>query len=135
MQIEKLGVRITDVPLLQTIVISTTCVEIGSTALTCTEVEEMRDALNEALTAYYELSGARREAVHGFAVDQVLTGDEELPLGTIVVDGEQDRWKLGPHGWGTSSSSGHATDDGVTPLHKVVMDYTPVTIIHLPDAQ
>jgi len=34
-----------------------------------------------------------------FWIGQVLAGDENPPIGTVVFDAEEDNWRKGEHGW------------------------------------
>jgi len=129
MKIEKLGVRITDVPLLQNVIITPEHIEINGKSFAGAEVQEMRDALTEALTAYTELSATfGNPPATGFFIGQELTGDEQLPVGTVVVDKDNDLWTFRGDLWES------ADDDTVSVNHwpGTVERYAPVTIMSLP---
>lgn len=134
MRIEKLGVKITDTPWEITV---TPPVEIGGEMRgirfagqdwTREATEQVRDALTAAL-AEYDAMTTTKSAAPQFTVGQELAGDEHLPLGTVLMDGEGDRWyHLMP---GLYSTDRGATDPSRT-LSVIVSCYRGAKIVSLP---
>jgi len=94
---------------------------------------EVRDALTEALRQLDCLTGAEpSEPVRssGFHVGQVLTGEEDLPIGTVVEDSDKspDTWTFRGDLWET-------TDGDTVSVQRwrgTIEHYGPVTIVSLP---
>ncbi len=93
---------------------------------------EVRDALTEALRQLDILTGAESNPEHcGFTVGQVLTGEEDLPIGTVAEDSDPnhpDTWTFRGDLWETSDG------DTVSVNHwkGTVEHYGPVKIVSLP---
>lgn len=95
------------------------------------EIEELRDALIAALAEYDAMTTTTEPAASPFMVGQMLTGDEDLPTGTVVRDSDRngsDTWTNEGNQWVT------ADGDHVSAQHwpGTVKHYGPVTIVSLP---
>lgn len=124
-----MGVKISDIPYLVEIVIADgrARVDDGDNAWYCEieQLREMRDALDAAIR---ELEpGVTPTPVTLFALGQVLTGDEDLPIGTVVRDEGETYWTLKPGGWTCSDSNAPRWT-----LDRLARTYGPVTIVGLP---
>lgn len=120
MKIENMGVRISEVPYLGSIVIADGQAQIGgSRHYEIAEVREMRDALDAAIR---EMEPAAPVTL--FALGQVLTGDEDPPIGTVVKDEDETCWTLKPGGWTCGGSK--------WTLDRLARGYGPITIVSLP---
>jgi hypothetical protein len=92
-------------------------------------IERVRD-LRDALTAAIEAAESNiMPPVRLFTPGQTLTGNEDLPIGTYVLDDAKDIWIVGPRGLGMERGAG---PKGEYPLRQIVNDYGPVTIASLP---
>lgn len=136
MKIEKLGVRITDVPLLLLIDVTPQGILFNGaeyTTLTVAEVEELRDALTEALKAHTDLTTVtyayEPPAPPAFTIGQELTGEEDLPPDTVVADCDGDRWRKRELGW---VRIGEYPSSSVYSLPRLFDQFAPITIVSLP---
>lgn len=95
------------------------------------EIEALRDALTEALKQYDALGTTPAPfPVFTFYVGQEINGTEDLPVGTRVIDSEEDVWELrSPEHWtlpdNTIISRKSFRDS-------IVRRYAPMTIVSLP---
>lgn len=136
MKIEKLGLVITAGTGSAETVIKVTPdqFELNGAARCRAEIEELRDALTAALAEYDTLTAATEQpapTASAFTVGQVLTGDEDLPVGTVVQDSDwrgADTWTFEGDQWVTPYG------DYASAQHwpGTVERYGPVKIVSLP---
>lgn len=91
------------------------------------EAVDVAHALSTAVEKHDAMTRTQEQPVPAFAVGQVLTGDEDLPIGTEVSDCEGDLWVMRSNG----SLSLHQPE-GSTPLRAIVRELSPVKIMSLP---
>lgn len=138
MKIQSRGVEITDVPGVERITVEQDSIEIqmqqASDWYPISQVAQIRNALDAALAEHAKFDTAmttpNTELVPAFTVGQVLTGTEDLPVGTVVVDGDLnggDRWTVRENGLLSLTQP-----EGTTRLRAIVRELAPVTIVSLP---
>lgn len=94
-----------------------------------TEARELRDALSAAIE-HAERMSAPVESPSTFAVGQALDGTEDLPIGTVIQDCDDDRWYVKQDGkLRLFSAPGYK---GIYALSEVVAKSGPLTIVSLP---
>lgn len=134
MKIENMGVKITGVHYLGTIEINTDGIVIGGSFRERVDVEEMRDALTEALRQYDAMTATAEPApiapTPGLAPGQRLDGTETLPDGAVVQDADGENWCVIPSGNLTLRTP--RVDDFGWTLARLVDEYAPVHIVSLP---
>lgn len=104
----------------------------GSTVMTLEYLHEIRTAVELAIENAESMIAPANlplKPVRLYMPGQELSGDEDLPIGTVVTDGDNDGWIVGPNGLGMESGTGQ---NGDTPLKQIVDDCFPVTIVSLP---
>lgn len=99
MKIEKLGVRITDVPFFDAIQVIETGIVIEDEGrnfgFEVHQVKQMRDALTAAIEAAEQMAG--QGAAPEFTVGQLITNSSAvLPVGTVIRDNDPED---GPDEW------------------------------------
>jgi hypothetical protein len=136
-KIQKLGVIITEIPGVKKIEVSADCITLhgfGSHSMPeefgLPETRQLRDALTAAVQEAERMVEPTAEPVRLFTPDQILSGDEDLPIGTVVVDKTGDQWGLGDFGWGTDTPEPYF--EGTTTLTSIVEHWAPVRIVSLP---
>lgn len=121
MRIEKLGVVITaGTGSAETVIkVMAEHFELNGAWRQRAEIEELRDALTAALAEYDAMTATTEQIAPGapaFTVGQVLTGDEDLPIGAKVNDKDGEPWDI-------------AAD---LPLKDIRKQWAPFTIVSLP---
>lgn len=138
MNIEQLGVRIQlDGDLaIETIRVTPHEIEINGAGHKLSELHEMRDALSAAIDHAERMLAPAEPApeskpVRLFTPDQVLTGYEELPVGTVVKDKDKDLWVRREDRW--ADPRGDELDScSLEGWPAWCRRYAPVTIVSLP---
>lgn len=121
MKIEKLGVKITagsGTVYYEITVSPEDGIYVNGASWARAEAEEIRDALTAALAGYDALNAPPEPApvTPHLAIGQVLSGSEDLPIGTVVRDKDGDPWDI--------------TAD--LPLNNIRKAWAPFTIERLP---
>lgn len=136
MRIESRGVDIIDVPGVERITVERDSVVIDMESkigrYSIAQVAQIRNALDAALEQHAKFDTAMTTPNPAtFQVGQVLAGDEDLPIGTVVRDSDPNRpdtWTLEGTYWRTQDG------DTVSVRHWLgtVEHYGPVKIVSLP---
>jgi hypothetical protein len=137
-KIQKMGVTITEVPGVEKIEVSADHItlygfgcyseihgELMPEAFGLPEARQLRDALSAAIEEAEKMAD-----IPLFIPGQILKGDEDLPIGTVILDDGGDRWGLGEKGWGTDGSE--PVFDQAGNLPNILKRWSPVTIVSLP---
>jgi len=168
MNIEQLGVRITGVPGIQSIEVTARGSIVIDCDFTYSDIDgkivpqsyglpqaiELRDALTAAIEHAERMSGAPAgsdecayhamgkpcsDGRHSFTVGQELTGAEDLPVGTVIRDGDNNaalgfwrRIEVKESGWALvlDDLGRHGTVDNS--LQQIVTECGGATIVSLP---
>ena len=95
------------------------------------EARELRDALSAAIEHAERMTGVEPSApVRLFMPGQVLDGTEDLPIGTVIQDRDDDRWHVKQNGKLRLFSA--PSYEGIYALSEVAAESGPFTIVSLP---
>lgn len=129
-----MGVKITGVHYIGTIEILTDGIVIGGSFRERVDVEEMRDALTEALRQHDAMTTttvpAQPDGMRLLAPGMRLDGTETLPDGTVVEDSDGTDWHVIPTG-NLTLNERREDHTGWTLAH-LMDEYGPVHIVSLP---
>jgi hypothetical protein len=107
---------------------------VGSTVMTVEQLHEIRTAVELAIENAESMIAPANlplKPVRLYMPGQELSGDEDLPIGTVVTDGNKDAWTLRPNGGWTCTGA----DSGRWALDQIIEVYGPTTIVSLPGGE
>lgn len=123
-----MGVKISEVPYLGEIVIADGRARMAASSAWYCDIEQLRELRDALDAAIRELEPAAPVPVTLFTIGQVLTGDEDLPVGATVSDGRGDAWR---QTWNGKYTVTDATSGRWT-LGEIAEVYGPVILASLP---